>query len=100
MGCVLVMIHLEAADIFESIMMSHQQYSLLHQYFDATNILYDYQTLALELADQLDEAGIAVKSVKFSSFNSGLSQHVSKIREKREQLRLTYLEPTLRGYNI
>jgi len=43
------MIHLEAADIFESIMMSHQQYSLLHQYFDATNILYDYQTLALEL---------------------------------------------------
>jgi uncharacterized membrane protein (TIGR01666 family) len=92
-GRVLVMIHLEVADIFESIMMSHQRYSLLHQYFDSTDILDDYHSLALELADQLDEVGIAVKSGRPSSFNTNLREHVSKTREKREQLRLNYLKP-------
>lgn len=92
-GRFLVMIHLEVADVFESIMMSHQRYSLLHQYFDATDILDDYHALALELADQLDEVGIAVKSGRPSFFNSHLLEHISTTREKREQLRLTYLKP-------
>src|SRR4051812_40541630 len=49
-GRSLVMIHLEVVDIFERIMMSHQEYPTLHQYFDQTNILNEYYQIAQELA--------------------------------------------------
>ncbi len=60
----LVLMYLDLTDIFEKIMTSHQQYTLLHQYFDETNILDDYGKMANELANELNLLGIAVKSGK------------------------------------
>ncbi|MEJ7684714.1 MAG: FUSC family membrane protein [Segetibacter sp.] len=91
-GRTLVMIHLEVIDIFESIMMSHQEYSRLHEYFDETDILNDYEQLAKELAKELDEVGIAVKSGK-PSRDSNSSQKIIEIKEKLGNLRLSYLKP-------
>jgi uncharacterized membrane protein (TIGR01666 family) len=92
MGRGLVMIYLDVTDMFERIMMSHQRYSQLHKYFDETDILEDYRTLALELADELDEVGIAVKSGTRSSPNRNILDHINQTKEKREQLRQTYLK--------
>ncbi|MDQ6815564.1 MAG: FUSC family protein [Bacteroidota bacterium] len=92
-GRSLVMIHLDVVDIFERIMMSHQQYPLLHQYFDNTNILNDYYHLAHELANDLDDLGIAVKSGEHLRPRRNLNEQISKITEKLDQLRLTYLKP-------
>ena len=92
-GRSLVMIHLDVVDIFERIMMSHQQYTLLHQYFDETNILNDYYNLAKELAYELEDLGIAVKSGEPLSNTRNLVEQISKVTEKLDQLRLTYLKP-------
>ncbi|MCW3109476.1 MAG: hypothetical protein JWQ09_3982 [Segetibacter sp.] len=92
-GRALVMIHLDVVDIFERIMMSHQQYPLLHQYFDETDILNDYYHLARELAFELEDLGIAVKSGQPSKENRALVEQISKVREKLDNLRLAYLKP-------
>jgi uncharacterized membrane protein (TIGR01666 family) len=93
MGRGLVMIYLDVTDIFERIMMSHQRYSKLHEYFDEAGILEDYRKLALELADELDDVGLAVKSGNRSFPRKDLIEHINKTKEKREELRLTYLTP-------
>lgn len=92
-GRVLVMIYLDGADIFEQIMMSHQRYSSLHEYFDDTDILNDLHGIALELGNDLDEIGIALKSGRPSAVNANLTDHIARVKDKREQLRLTYLKP-------
>jgi len=92
-GRTLVMIHLDVVDIFERIMMSHQQYSQLHNFFDETDILQDYQQLAREIAYELDEIGIAVKSGEPSSDRHNALEHIKKTTEKLDKLRLTYLKP-------
>ncbi|MDB5247419.1 MAG: hypothetical protein JWQ40_1813 [Segetibacter sp.] len=92
-GRTLVMIYMDVADIFERIMMSHQQYSLLHAYFDETDILDDYYTIARELGNELYEVGIAVQSGEQSTSNGILLEHIHKTREKLDNLRLSYLKP-------
>jgi len=92
-GRALVMIHLDTADIFERIMMSHQQYEVLHGFFDDTDILNDYYTLAKELANELDEVGIAVKSGERSVVKDDMFEHIVKTRAKLDNLRLSYLKP-------
>jgi uncharacterized membrane protein YccC len=93
-GRSLVMIHLDVADIFERIMMSYQEYPLLHQYFDETGILDDYYNLAKSLADEMEEIGLAVKSGEASKPRRDLIDNISKTRDKLDGLRLTYLKPT------
>lgn len=92
-GRALVMIHLDVVDIFERIMMSHQEYPSLHQYFDETGILNEYYHLARELAFELEDLGIAIKSSEPSTTNRNIIEQTSKAREKLDQLRLAYLKP-------
>jgi len=92
-GRTLVMIHLDVAEIFERIMMSHQKYEALHKYFDETDILDDYYSIAQELAIELDEIGIAVKSGRASAVSNQLQEHIDNTVEKLDKLRETYLKP-------
>lgn len=92
-GRSLVMIHLEVADIFERIMVSNQEYSQLHQYFDETSILNDYYLLAKNLAEKLDAIGIAVKSGASYTSDNDLGQQVINARKELNNLRETYLKP-------
>jgi uncharacterized membrane protein YccC len=87
------MIHLDVTDIFERIMMSHQKYEALHNFFDETDILDDYYQLARELANELDEVGIAVKSGVASSITTIVHDHIEQTKEKLDRLRETYLKP-------
>lgn len=92
-GRTLVMIYLEVADIFEKIIMSHQRYTHLHKFFNNTDILNDYYSLAQNLALEMTEAGIAVKSGYTSVVSNHLMEDITKAKEKLEKLRLTYLKP-------
>lgn len=92
-GRALVMIHIEMAEIFERIMMSHQEYARLHQFFDKTDILNDYYLMAKELAKDLDEVGIAVKSGKPSSLDSYLAELIVNTKAKLDNLRESNLKP-------
>ncbi|TDH20810.1 hypothetical protein EXU57_20660 [Segetibacter sp. 3557_3] len=95
-GRVLVLIHLDAADVFEKIMTSYQSYPLLHEYFDKTGILDRYYDLLLQLAAELDEIGLAVKSVRPSHPNAALPTHIEEVRGSLDELRHT----SLAGDNI
>jgi uncharacterized membrane protein YccC len=92
-GRTLVMMHLDVVDMFEKIMSSYQKYSLLHEYFDETDILDDIHALAGKLAFELNEIGIAVKSGEPSKPSGNFENEINSTVEKLNQLRHTYLKP-------
>ena len=92
-GRILVMIYMDIADMFERIMTSYQYYETLHTYFDETGILNEYESLALTLADEIDELGIAVKSGSPSINNDRLPDKIKQAGEKLDTLRSTFMKP-------
>ncbi len=92
-GRILIMIYLDAADLFERVMTSYQDYNTLHSYFNSTGILQKFGELALELAQELDKIGIAVKRGRASEENPLLSEHILETRNEYNQLRKTFLNP-------
>ncbi|MEO6327415.1 MAG: FUSC family membrane protein [Ginsengibacter sp.] len=98
-GRILLMIYLDAADIFERVMTSYQQYGQLHQYFKTTTILEQCKTALLQLADELDVIGIAVKSGTPSIENNEIPMEIKKIRDYFNELRLNVMKPdNLEGF--
>ncbi|MEO6648798.1 MAG: FUSC family membrane protein [Chitinophagaceae bacterium] len=92
-GRILIMLYLDAVDLFERVMTSYQDYTTLHNFFDGTGILNRFQVLVEELAKELDDIGIAVKSGEASEENKLLSQHILETTQEYNQLRKTFLKP-------
>lgn len=90
-GRILMMLFVEASDLFDKIMTSYQDYVTLHNYFDDTDILQRYHRLALSLADDLHEIGLALKSGRASVDNSRLAEDLQKVRAHFQGLRKTHL---------
>lgn len=80
-GRVLVMIFLDIVDLFERVMTSQQDYQSLHNSFDDSGLLDEYRQLILDLAKELDEIGIAIKSGKPSVETSALPSRIKNLRE-------------------
>lgn len=83
----LVMIFTDIVDLFERAMTSYQDYKLLHEAFDDDDILQQYQQLILELSNELDEIGIAVKSGEASDETGNLATHIANTRNYFETFR-------------
>ncbi|HZE83902.1 MAG TPA: FUSC family membrane protein [Puia sp.] len=79
-GRVLLMIFLDVVDLFERVMTSHQDYRALHLAFDDSPILDECRQLILDMATELDEIGIAIKSGRPSVETSILSSRVRQVR--------------------
>ena len=86
-GRVLVLIFLDTIDLFERVMSSHQDYKQLHQYFDHTDILERFRNLMLQICEDLNETGIAVKSGKPFMMNEKLEQSIGELKKEFETLR-------------
>lgn len=80
-GRVLVMIFLDIVDLFERVMTSQQDYQMLHHTFDESGLLSAFRELILDMAIELDEIGIAVKSGKPSVETPHLSSRLKQLRE-------------------
>jgi len=80
-GRVLVMIFLDIVDLFERVMTSQQDYQTLHRTFDDSGLLEQFRELILDMAIELDEIGIAVKSGKPSEETPHLSSRLKQLRE-------------------
>jgi len=63
-GRILNLMFLDAIDLFERIMTAQQDYSQLHQEFDDTNILLNYNNLIDSYATVLYDIGLAVQMGK------------------------------------
>jgi len=86
-GRTLVMIFLDAVDLFEITMTSYQDYEELHKYFGEKDILQYYRTVILELVKELDDIGIAVQSGRPAGEVEGVQQSVKGLREYFEAFR-------------
>lgn len=75
-GRTLVMIFTDTVDLFERTMSSYHDYKALHETFNETDILEQYYQLVVELSNELDEIGIAVKSGAASAETGQLAKHV------------------------
>jgi uncharacterized membrane protein (TIGR01666 family) len=91
-GRVLVKIYLEVAELFESIMTSFQDYRLLHQQFDETGILHDYEQLIFSLSDELEEIALAIKSGNDSQPNNRTKKLLQKTKEHFADLRQNHMD--------
>ncbi|MBL0355380.1 MAG: hypothetical protein IPP72_00145 [Chitinophagaceae bacterium] len=68
-GRTLVMVFTDIVDLFERTMSSYNDYRAMHTAFGEGDILEQYRQLVLELSNELDEIGIAVKSGHTSGGN-------------------------------
>lgn len=80
-GRTLVMIFTDIVDLFERTMTSYQDYKAMHEAFDEDDILQKYRELILELSNELDEVGIAVKSGEASDETGNLAAHIASTRD-------------------
>ena len=86
-GRTLLMIFTDIVDLFERTMTSYHDYKALHDAFEEDDILEQYRQLILELAIELDEIGIAVKSGRPSEETGLLAAHISKTKTYFETFR-------------
>lgn len=77
-GSVLVMIFTDIVDLFERTMNAYHDYKDLHEVINDDEIFEQYRLLIIELSNELDEIGIAVKSGRASEETGLLATHVNK----------------------
>jgi len=80
-GRTLVMIFLDTVDLFERAMTSYQDYEALHNYFKEEDILERYRQLIIELSNEIDEIGIAIKAGNQSVETGLLQTHIKETQE-------------------
>jgi uncharacterized membrane protein (TIGR01666 family) len=80
-GRTLLMIFADIVDLFERAMTSYQDYKQLHEDFNEEDILEQYRQLIIELSNELDEIGIAVKSGHASEETGLLATHIQKTKQ-------------------
>lgn len=86
-GRTLLMIFTDIVDLFERTMTSYQDYKALHDIFNDDDILEQYRQLILQLSDELDEIGIAVKSGNNSEETGALATQITKTKAYFESFR-------------
>jgi uncharacterized membrane protein (TIGR01666 family) len=79
-GRTLLLMFTDIVDLFERTMSSYHDYKALHDTFKDDDILEQYRQLILELAAELDEIGIAVKSGNASEETGILATHINNTK--------------------
>jgi len=91
-GRVLVKIYLEAAELYESVMTTYQQYQVLHKQFDVTGILQQYHDIIYLLAAEMEEISLAIKTGIGSAATKKAEKLIQKARKQFEMLRLDFMK--------
>lgn len=89
----LMKIYIDVSELFESIMTSYQDYNLLQTHFGETGILQKIAGHINFVADELTNAGLAVKSGSQSEPGISLNENMNKLTEDFEVLRTSYMKP-------
>jgi uncharacterized membrane protein (TIGR01666 family) len=86
-GRTLLMIFTDIVDLFERTMSAYNDYKAMHEAFSEDDILEQYRQLILELSNELDEIGIAVKSGQASEETGALATQLNKTKTWFEAFR-------------
>ena len=85
-GRSLVLTFSEVMDLYEQIMATWYNYSLLRGKFGHTGILHQFSLVITELAGELDQIGLAIQSNSSYKKRFELAPHVEKIRHLIEEI--------------
>jgi uncharacterized membrane protein (TIGR01666 family) len=87
-GRTLLMLFRSLVDLFEQIMTSyHDDFKALHAAFDGTDLMPRYRQLIMQLAAELDDISIAVKSGRRSQETTALTDAIKETRRYYIELR-------------
>lgn len=86
-GRTLLMTFRSMVDLFEKIITAYQDYKELHSVFEGTGIMQRYRELILQLAAELDDISIAIKSGRRSRETNALPNAIREARKFYIELR-------------
>lgn len=92
-GRVLMMMFLDSIDLMERIMTSQQDYDLLHEEFDDTNIINELKDNIVILANELHHIGLAVQGGYGYRSGQDLDARIEQTKDAFVALRATRLKP-------
>jgi uncharacterized membrane protein (TIGR01666 family) len=92
-GRMLMIMYLDSIDLFERVMTTQQDYTLLHKEFDHTNILEVYRKTILLMADELGAIGLAVQDGIPYKKNDKIARQIDYTLQSFIQLRDNTLNP-------
>jgi len=92
-GRVLMLTFIDLIDLFERIITSQQDYAHLHETFDETGILQDYNHVIAVLADELHEIGLAVQMGIPSKPQHDIDAMMKRLTDAFAKLRAEKLAP-------
>lgn len=87
----LMLTFLDATDLLEVSMTSHQDYTALHAFTPAEKLLQSYSEIIYDLANYLEEAGIVLKSGTSIQFHTDFNQSMQGLRNDYQQLHTAYI---------
>ncbi|MEP6750186.1 MAG: FUSC family membrane protein [Bacteroidota bacterium] len=87
----LMMLFIDTVDLFEKAATAFYPYQELHHFFDDTDILQRFKACVVEIADELDSIGIAVKSGKASASPNDLQEKLTALQQYFTAFRNTHL---------
>jgi uncharacterized membrane protein (TIGR01666 family) len=96
----LLMLFRSLVDLFEKIMTAYQDYKELHTVFEGSEIMQRYRQLILQLAAELDDISIAVKSGRRSRETSALADAIKETRKYYIEFRSKRRTPETLQYFI
>lgn len=87
-GRILLLIYLDITDLFDNVMTSYQQYEVLHDYFDNTDILIKIEEIIKVVVEELNEIGLAIKSGRSSTISPSSENVFSAAKKMYQDFRI------------
>lgn len=92
-GRALLVIFIESIDLFEKASATYYNYEAMHQRFDDSGILSDFQKMAEAIAEELRNIGLAVQAGHRSIASRKLNNELQLLRKKFEAFADKYRKP-------
>ncbi len=87
-GRILLLIYLDITDLFDNVMTSYQQYEVLHEYFDKTDILNKIEEIIEHVVEELNEIALAIKSGRSSTISPLSETALSEAKKLYQDFRV------------
>ncbi len=85
-GRFLLLVFVDMVDLYEQVMSTYFNYKQLHEQFDQSGILVDYESVIIRIADELEEIAFALKTGSTPSLPVSLSSDVAKLKDRIMEL--------------
>mgnify|MGYP003945371673 CR=1 FL=1 len=81
-GRFLMLVFVDMVDLFEQIMSTYYNYKKLHEQFDSSGILTDFEVVINGIADELDKLAFALKTGGSPLLSSRMIDELAKLKSK------------------